>query len=303
MTPEEGAHLHAQPPQNLDRPNDEPHHEKSPRPSTTGPTRRRRLPPQSDDSQDNLQLQSDKARKPLRLTSPAPVALSSLTHPQIVRVGDAILILSDCYSVLDPRLLEAPAADVAIVTDPPYEFNSSGGGHFRRKRKWMNDVRRYELDRGFHLSILMPEFAENVLVFAHNDQMPDLLTHLRDRYDRFAILVWEKPNPVPFANRHYTADIELLIHARNRPFGPVGPIKNRRRLHRVPAPRHDRAHPTQKPVDLLTRLIRNLSSPIVDPFMGSGSTGVAALTCGRRFIGVEKNPEFFEAAVKALRTA
>lgn len=58
----------------------------------------------------------------------------------------------------------------------------------------------------------------------------------------------------------------------------------------------DRVHPTQKPVDLLRYLIRLYSRPgdlILDNCMGSGSTGVAALAEGRRFIGIEKEPEYF----------
>lgn len=62
-------------------------------------------------------------------------------------------------------------------------------------------------------------------------------------------------------------------------------------------------HPTQKPVALLTYLINTYSNPgdiILDPTMGSGSTGVAALGCGRNFVGFEPDPEFFEIAEKRI---
>ncbi|MCP4967401.1 MAG: site-specific DNA-methyltransferase [bacterium] len=66
----------------------------------------------------------------------------------------------------------------------------------------------------------------------------------------------------------------------------------------------DRLHPTQKPVLLMESLVSDFTDPgelICDPFAGSGTTGVACIRLGRRFIGWEKDPEFFETAVKRLR--
>lgn len=74
-------------------------------------------------------------------------------------------------------------------------------------------------------------------------------------------------------------------------------------------PGRPRVHPTQKPVDLLAYLIRTYTRPgalVIDPTMGSGSTGVAAVREGRKFFGVEKDPQFFASAesrlIAALRT-
>jgi DNA modification methylase len=56
-------------------------------------------------------------------------------------------------------------------------------------------------------------------------------------------------------------------------------------------------HPTPKPVKLMTRLIEassNIGDTVFDPCMGSGAIGVAAKQCGRNFIGVEMNPEYFQ---------
>ena len=68
--------------------------------------------------------------------------------------------------------------------------------------------------------------------------------------------------------------------------------------------RNDRAHPTQKPIKLMLRLIEDFTDPgdlILDPFCGSGTTGVAALRLGRRFIGVELKPKWAELARERLR--
>jgi len=66
------------------------------------------------------------------------------------------------------------------------------------------------------------------------------------------------------------------------------------------------AHPTQKPLKVMETLIKWLTNEndlIIDPFMGSGTTGVAAIKTGRRFIGIEKEPEYFEIAKARIESA
>ena len=65
-------------------------------------------------------------------------------------------------------------------------------------------------------------------------------------------------------------------------------------------------HPTQKPVKVLERIIKmatNEGDTVFDPFMGVGSTGVAAISLGRKFIGCELEKEYYDAAVKRLETS
>lgn len=68
--------------------------------------------------------------------------------------------------------------------------------------------------------------------------------------------------------------------------------------------RRSRVHTTQKPIDLMLALVADFTDPgetILDPFAGSGTTGVAALRLGRRFVGVERKREYFDVAVARLR--
>jgi hypothetical protein len=63
-------------------------------------------------------------------------------------------------------------------------------------------------------------------------------------------------------------------------------------------------HPTTKPIALMMRLVDLFTNPgdlVLDPFMGSGTTGVAAFRLGRRFIGIERDPDYFALAVERLR--
>jgi DNA modification methylase len=65
-------------------------------------------------------------------------------------------------------------------------------------------------------------------------------------------------------------------------------------------------HPTVKPIELMRRLIRLVSKPghtIIDPFLGSGTTGVAAVLEGRNFIGIEREPDYFQIAKTRIESA
>ncbi len=70
--------------------------------------------------------------------------------------------------------------------------------------------------------------------------------------------------------------------------------------------RHLRQHPNEKPVSIMAKLITLCSNPgdtIFDPFMGSGTTGVAAMKTGRRFIGIELDPDYFQIAETRIKNA
>jgi site-specific DNA-methyltransferase (adenine-specific) len=70
-------------------------------------------------------------------------------------------------------------------------------------------------------------------------------------------------------------------------------------IQNCPNPEHQNVHPTVKPVALMTWLIKLIAPPgatVLDPFMGSGTTGVAAVQEGRFFVGIEREPEYLEIA-------
>ena len=70
--------------------------------------------------------------------------------------------------------------------------------------------------------------------------------------------------------------------------------------------RDESEHPTEKPVLLMKHYIENSTQPgdtVMDPFMGSGTTGVAAVMAGRKFIGIERDPRWFETAAARIEQA
>ena len=62
-------------------------------------------------------------------------------------------------------------------------------------------------------------------------------------------------------------------------------------------------HPTQKPIRLMVKLVRKTAGTLLDPFMGSGTTGVACMNLGRKFIGIEIEPKYFDIACERIDQA
>ena len=214
-------------------------------------------------------------------------------------IGNARLILGDSYKVL-PTLGWIDA----IVTDPPYEFRAEGGGMYRAERKSMDQILEEGLADGFDHSIINPLLCGSVIVFCHNDQLPKLLPYLDGSFERQAVCIWRKKNPQPVANKHYRPVMEFYVHAWNRGHHPRGTLDDLDRMIVAMSPRGEAkfGHATVKPDDVMDKIIRNVApGTICDPFMGTGSTGVAALKAGRRFVGIENNPAHFDTAVGRIR--
>jgi site-specific DNA-methyltransferase (adenine-specific) len=217
--------------------------------------------------------------------------------------GDAVLILGDC---LDPDVAGLLAGVDGWVGDPPYVFNNSGGGAYRKARKkGSNAIVRLGLDKGFDLSALDLGQPNSLVVFCHNDQLVTMLPELKARFDRHAVLSWIKTNPHPFANKHYRADVEFYVHAWNQGHHPVGPLSDLSRKWMGGRGIHEGYdHPTVKPLKLMRKIVRNISAKrILDPYMGSGTTGEACLIEGKGFVGVEKDPAFFDMACRRMERA
>jgi hypothetical protein len=238
-------------------------------------------------------------------TSAAPANAGSadaiaLPTPTVAIIGAATLYLGDCYEIL-PRLGWLPA----LVMDPPYAFNTSGGGSFREQRGHTDQIAAEGLDQGFDHSIINPLLCGSVVVFCHNDQVPELSAYLKGSFSRSALCMWIKTNPMPMANKHYVADGEIYFHAWNHGFHPRGELADKKRHVCSQVGRGSKfGHPTVKPDHVMNKIITNVSvSTICDPFMGTGSTGVAAVRAARAFIGIEKNPIHFATACARLAAA
>lgn len=222
-----------------------------------------------------------------------------------VRRGDAIiatLYLGDAYAIR-PTL----GFMDADVMDPPFRIATSGGGRYRKARQAMDEIADAGIDQGFDLAIIDTLQAGAVICFCHNDQLPQLLPHVGGQFHRFALLDWTKAAPQPVANKHYRPDREFYVHAWNAGYHPQGALADKSRSITASPDRSLKKrfeHPTIKPPAVMDKIMVNVAgSRICDPFMGTGSTGVAAIQAGKQFYGIESNPRWFEAAITRISEA
>jgi site-specific DNA-methyltransferase (adenine-specific) len=203
------------------------------------------------------------------------------------------LIQGDCLQVLK----ELPNKSIdCIITDPPYginetaEKNNSRGGACKPTKyaSYLWDKQRITkqyFDEMFRIS-------KNQMVCGGN-YYTDFL------YPSPCWIVWDKR--VKDSIKNDFADCELIWTSFNKcarmfRFLWCGMLQGKRH-------KELRTHPTQKPLDLMEWLIKNFSDEgdtILDPFMGSGTTGVAALRLNRNFIGIELDENYFKIAEKRI---
>ena len=200
----------------------------------------------------------------------------------------------------------------AIITDPPYELENHGGTKApmaKRAAKVRDEIefiaKGFDYDRCFEMMLQLCKVA-NLLIFCSNKQIAKIMSFFEDKGLSVQLLVWNKTNPSPLCNGKYIQDIEFIIFVRgkNAPFNNSAPTSIKYRVKKYPfvSPKQ-RIHPTQKPVDLMKELVElhTFEGQLVfDPFMGSGSTGVACKELNRGFIGCELNKEFCDKAKEKI---
>lgn len=209
-----------------------------------------------------------------------------------VQIGDATLYLGDCMDIL-PTLDKVDA----VITDPPYKVAAAGGG-IGAKRQYLSDIDGH-IDEGFNVSLL--EKYNNWLVFCGKPQIIELAQKAEHQSLRWQLRTWNKTNPTPLTNGNYLPDTEYMIHAFKK---HIWQGKKRWIVGNVE--KNDFDHPTVKPIYVMNDSIicaSNVGDIILDPFMGSGTTGVAAIQMGRKFIGIEREPKYFEIACKRIEQA
>ena len=190
-----------------------------------------------------------------------------------VTIGNATLYCADSYEVLT----QIPCAD-AIVTDPPYGICASSQTLGAGKK----DFYRGDWDRG--TIDISPFLNFDFLCFWGGNYYTDILPPTNDW------LIWHKKND----GRSFS-ECEMAWTNFNK--------QMRHFQHHWSG--EQKKHPTQKPLAVMQWCLSFLPSDIaiLDPFMGSGTTGVAALKRGNPFIGIEKEPAFFEVACKRIAAA
>jgi DNA modification methylase len=195
-----------------------------------------------------------------------------------------------------------------LLTDPPYKLTT--GGHTGEMRGKF-DPSRYANDGGIvpcdiewtdWPALAYAAMANNadayVMAEAKNIWACDDAMRAGG-FDFHNLLAWDKTTAT--ANRWYMKNLEYVWYGWKGSARTINDAGSKQ-LVAVPPPRNTQ-HPTEKPVALMQHYIMNSTGPgatVLDPFAGSGTTVVAAIACGRRFIGIEKDARYFDLAVRRM---
>jgi DNA modification methylase len=229
------------------------------------------------------------------------------------RIGGATLYLGDSMEIM-PLL---PAAD-HIICDPPYEASLHESKNSLRGPVRVDcgpDLKGLDFEPIDAIRADVVSAAERLckgwfIAFCTVEgvaKWADAINPSELKYKRAC--VWVKPDSTPQLNGQGPAQgAECFVsawagrgHARWNSGGKRGVY-----THCVNGPHRQGEHPTEKPASLMRELVLDFTSSgetILDPFMGSGTTGVACARLGRKFIGIELNPRWFDIACKRIEQA
>lgn len=221
----------------------------------------------------------------------------------------------DCLKIL--KKFDDESIDL-VITDCPYRVVS--GGCKKGRFKLTGGMLDHEKTDG--------TLVKKGKLFTHNDikfseWLPDVyrvlkegshcyiminsrnLKELQEEAEKVGfkfqnLLIWNKGNATP--NRYYMQAFECILMLRK---GPAKSIKNMGTTNLLNIPNiRGKAHPTEKPVELMEVFVLNSSDAgdkILDPFMGVGGTGIAALKHGRKFVGIEIDERYYDKAVERIK--
>ena len=197
-----------------------------------------------------------------------------------VEIGNATLYLGDCAEIL-PTLTQIDA----VVTDPPYGIKrfEKGSLRFDKKGEYKDGIKWDKKPPKEFFNMLLNVAPQSIIWGSNNFELPT------SEY----FLVWDKQQTVDNFASAELAYTNIKIPAKVFRFG----IHQHNKI--------EKDHPTQKPVSLIEWCINfcKNTQTICDPFMGSGTTGVACAKMGKLFVGIEKDPKYFDIACKRIELA
>lgn len=222
------------------------------------------------------------------------------------------IYLGDAYELI--KQIEDKSIDL-IVTDPPYDIQGLHGGGIMKTRKAGNfaqELQNDNLDIGIDFKIL-DEFIRilkkiNVYIWCNKTMILPLLKYFVDGKNcNYEILIWAKENPIPFCGTHYLVDKEYCLYFWEQGAEVDIKFERARTVYLTKTNVTDKEkylHPTVKPIDIIENLIMNSTQRggvVFDPFVGSGTTCLAAKHLDRNYIGFEINEKYYLIAKDRLK--
>ena len=219
------------------------------------------------------------------------------------------LMQGDCLE----RMKEIPKGYIDMVlTDPPYELSKSKGGGMMGKggRKFMEQVNKADMVNGIDTVLFLDVCLDlfNVkqdfcgVFTCSNKQLIEYISWADANKLQYGVGVWNKTNPAPLCNHKYLGDVEYWVYIKGNRSEILGSYASKSMVYTSKINKADKdkfSHPTCKPVEFMEKFLINHTiegANVLDPFMGSGSTGVACKNLNRKFIGIELDEDYFKIA-------
>lgn len=203
-----------------------------------------------------------------------------------------------------------------ILTDPPYLIGGGGdGGSINNVKKLKKSLKQIDdIKNGYDIRKMADEVKRlqgkniNAYFWCSKLQIPDYLqVYVVEMKCKFDIISWHKRNALPTYANKYLCDTEYCLFF-HKGKGQTHPQNYEdAKTYNIGLINHEDKklwkHPTIKPIDMVMCFVRNSSQEgdiILDPFMGSGTTAIAALREHRHFIGFELNKEYYDKACERI---
>jgi DNA modification methylase len=207
-------------------------------------------------------------------------------------IGDATLYLGDCEEILP----EIGFVD-AVVTDPPYGINADKKQSQRANKKSINAI---TISKDYGLSNWDSGIVKNNLIKKLINKSNKQIIFGGNYYNlppTKCWFIWDKMN-----GSNTYADFEMVWTNLDKACRKIDWLWHGM----LRKDNEERFHPTQKPCGLMVWCINQLpekTNTILDPFMGSGTTGVASINLGKKFVGIEREQKYFDIACKRIEQA
>ena len=225
-------------------------------------------------------------------------------EPNKIYLGDAYTLIKD---------IPSKSVDL-IMTDPPYDIGCVGyntGFMKDRKSGYKVELEQTNLNKGIDLSILDDLVRVmkliNIYIWCNKDQIYDYLTYfVKERKCNWEMIVWAKTNPPPFTCGHYLKDKEYCLYFWEKGIKVNPTFQTGKTFYLTNTNVYDKddyLHPTIKDLSIVETLISNSCKDglVLDPFVGSGTTCLAAKHLGLKWIGFEINEKYYNIAVDRLK--
>ena len=233
---------------------------------------------------------------------------------RVEQIGDATLYLGDCLEIL-PTL---PNVD-AVITDPPYAVSVAGSAQRGMPGK---GVRRLDFFTGDDdwtgmkarvaaaVDLCIKKRPLSFAAWCGHRQIGLIVDSLEAAGYSTRLIFWRKKFPPPAGfGAGFSSAVECSVYG-YLPGRPWNGGQYEANIFDCDSYRHGQPgkedHPTQKPIALMGWQIKTITAPdsvVLDCFMGSGTTGVACAQLGRKFIGIEIEPKYFDIACRRMERA